>query len=396
MDRKIERIGISGRYRTENLPRNILNSVSDGLTSIDKEGKPIPSLALSWESKDDGKVWEFKLDTTRKWQDGKLLTSESIVYEFSDAEIERPDESTIIFKLEDPFSPFPTVVSKPTFRKGLLGTGKWEVKNILVTGNFVSELSLINENDDLRIYRFYPTEEQTKLAFKMGHIDSIRNELDPPPLDTWMTVDTNSKSDLSKVVTLFFNTQDSILGDKSVRQALVYALDKENFYGDRALGPISPDSWAYNSQVKKYAYDIDRARDLLSDTPDELLAQPINIVSSPLLLPIAEKVSESWREIGINSIVQVSSIIPDEFQVYLTIFDIPSDPDQYPFWHSTQKLTNISNYGSPRIDKLLEDGRTELDETERKKIYFDFQRFLLEDSPAAFLFHPEVYSLNRK
>ena len=52
----------------------------------------------------------------------------------------------------------------------------------------------------------------------------------------------------------------------------------------------------------------------------------------------------------------------------VVIFDIPEDPDQYSIWHSTQDATNITHYESPRIDKLLEDGRSEIDTESRRKI----------------------------
>ena len=76
--------------------------------------------------------------------------------------------------------------------------------------------------------------------------------------------------------------------------------------------------------------------------------------------------------------------------------DIPKDPDQYSLWHSTQTSTNVSRLANPRIDKLLEDGRIELDQETRKKIYLDFQRFLVEEVPAVFLYHPEYYTIKRK
>jgi peptide/nickel transport system substrate-binding protein len=94
--------------------------------------------------------------------------------------------------------------------------------------------------------------------------------------------------------------------------------------------------------------------------------------------------------------LQVISQIPSDYQAFLAIFDIPDDPDQYSMWHSTQTATNITHYQNPRIDKLLEDGRSEINIDARKKIYFDFQRFLVEDSPAAFLYYPTTYSIGRK
>ncbi|QQS38448.1 hypothetical protein IPM62_03640 [Candidatus Woesebacteria bacterium] len=390
------RIGITGRYQSNELPPEILNEIGDGLTSLDSTGSAVPNLAQSWESQDNGKTWIFKIDTTKKWQDGSPVTSENISYEYSDVEIQRPDLETIVFKLDDAFSPFPTVVSRPTFRTGLLGTDLWKVEKVTVTGSFVSELIMKDKKGNQKIYRFFPTESGTKLAFKRGKIDKIVELFDPAPLKDWKTVEVKVNTNKDKVVTLFFNTKDKLFADKSIRQAFVYAINKDDFEGERAISPLSPDSWAFNSQVKKYQYDKERAKELLKEVPSELLSEEVKIVSTPFLLPLAEKISAQWNELGIKSIVQVTSVVPSEFQVYLTIFDIPDDPDQYPVWHSTQQLTNISKYENPRIDKLLEDGRLEVKREERKNIYYDFQRFLVEDMPAAFLYHPLTYELTRK
>ena len=116
----------------------------------------------------------------------------------------------------------------------------------------------------------------------------------------------------------------------------------------------------------------------------------------PNLLKTAEKIKRDWEEAGIVCEVQVVTDIPENFQVFLATVDIPKDPDQYSLWHSTQTTTNISNFKNARIDKLLEDGRTELDQETRKKIYIDFQRFLVEDVPTAFLYHTNLYSVTRK
>jgi peptide/nickel transport system substrate-binding protein len=188
-----------------------------------------------------------------------------------------------------------------------------------------------------------------------------------------------------------------MLSEKSLRQALTYAIDKKSFEGERAYGPISPDSWAYNPQVKTYSYDPDRAKELIEELPEEQTANmEIKLVTTPVLLPQAEKIAKFWEEVGVKTVLQVSSGVPADYQALLAVFDIPKDPDQYSIWHSTQPATNISNYQSPRIDKLLEDGRLELITEERRKIYLDFQRYLVEDSPAAFLYHPISYTVNRK
>lgn len=392
-----EVIGVTGRYHTDNLPNQILSLIGDGLTKTDNLGIVEPSISKSWETPDKGKTWIFYVNDNIFWQDQTPVTSDSIVYEFSDVEIEKPDQKTLIFKLKNPYAPFPSVISKPTFRKGLLGTGEWEVKNIIISGNYVQKLTLTNDNNQQKIYKFYPTDERTKLAFKLGHVNKILNILDPQPFSEWKTASISYQDNTKQVITLFFDTTNSALSNKSLRQALAYAINKQDMSYERALGPISPSSWAYNPQIKKYEYDRQRALELIDEIPDQLKNEiNINLVSTPSLLTVAENISNDWRDIGIKSNVLVSSIVPEKFQAYLTIYDIPSDPDQYPMWHSTQESTNISGYANPRIDKLLEDGRVTLDTSERRKIYLDFQRFLLEDIPSIFLFHPRYYTIGRK
>jgi peptide/nickel transport system substrate-binding protein len=57
--------------------------------------------------------------------------------------------------------------------------------------------------------------------------------------------------------------------------------------------------------------------------------------------------------------------------------------------------SSITRYKNLRIDKLLEDGRKTVNINERKKIYADFQRFLLDDMPASFLYFPYEYTVTR-
>jgi len=384
------RIGLTGRFTATTLPSEILNLIGNGLTQIDEKGDVIPNLADSWQSPDKGKTWLFHLREGVNWQDGKPVTANDINYQFSDLSVEKPDQNTLVYKLEHPYSAFPSVVSKPVFKKGLLGTGEWRVKKISLAGDYVTSLTIINNQKEKQIYKFYPTEERTKLAFKLGGVDKISQIHNPKPLDSWKKIKISKDVSMGEYVALFFNTQDPSLSDKTIRQALAYGIDKDILGELRAISPISIDSWAYNPQVKPYNFDQQRA------TKDIKEGLTINLSTSAILLPIAEKIAKNWEGIGVKTNVEVFSTIPNNYQALLVIFDIPEDPDQYPVWHSTQTNSNISKYSNPRIDKLLEDGRTELNLEERKKIYLDFQRFLVEDSPAVFLYYPTTYTISRK
>src|SRR5581483_10094915 len=116
---------------------------------------------------------------------------------------------------------------------------------------------------------------------------------------------------------------------------------------------------------------------------------PIVLTATSSLENVGKQVVPAWNAQGINSSLKVESGIPQNFQALLISQDIPADPDQYSLWHSTQLETNISHESSPRVDKDLEDGRKESDIDKRKASYADFQKVLLDDSPAAFLYFPK-------
>ncbi len=397
LQKEKEKIGLVGRYRVDNLPNSVLKYVTNGLTQINERGEVSPAIASSWENQDGGKTWIFHLGD-HFWQDGKKIVSNDIQIKFSDVIIERLDVKTMVFKLQTPLAPFPAILAKPIFKKGLLGTGDWKVKKVTVSGSIVEQIILTKPSEKEMIFRFYPTEERAKLALKLGEVDKLVDIFNPEPFETWKNLDLRKRVDEERFAAVFFNNdKGEKTTDKTLRQALTYAINKNAFSEERAIGPLSPNSWAYNPQVKPYNYDLAKAKEMIKGLSKEVQNNlTLNIATTPVLLTKAESIAKNWRDLGIEVNVQVSSGIPDNFDAFLAILDIPRDPDQYSLWHSSQKASNIANYQDPRIDKLLEDGRTVVNESERKKIYLDFQRFLVEDSPAAFLYHPTTYTISRK
>lgn len=397
-----ETIGVVGKLSLNDLPLLIQNEISFGLTTVDETGNIQPAIAQSWESQEEGRVWTFKLKDAN-WQDGSKIRSQDINYQFTDVTKEAVDPKTLKLTLKDPFAALPAVVSKPVFKQGLIGVGDWQATKLsTLSGQLTQSIQLINKKTGKKKnYHFFQTEESARTAYKLGQTRKLIGIIDPKDLLSWpnSTVDINSQED--RYIGIFTNTQDPILSSKSARQALAYAINKENFPEKRAMSVISPNSWAFNPQVKQYNYNPQRAKELLQTLPDNLKDIPINLVTTPSSLPIADKIKEDWEAVGVKTHIQVTNSPPQDFQVLLAIQVIPQDPDQYSLWHSTQTSTNITRYGkdqkeSQRVDKLLEDGRKTLDQEERKKIYFDFQRFLLEDIPVIPLFHPVTYTITRK
>lgn len=393
--RPTRNIAIVGRFNQADIPLDIQRLISLGLTTTTTDGLPAPALAESWSIQDAGKTYIFTLSPNYKWQDSTSIKSHDIKYQFRDTTIEFPDNQHLTIKLKEPFSPLPIVLSRPVFKTGLLGAGQYRVSSIRKNGELVESLLLspLDSNSQLPKlkYYFYATEQQARTAIKLGIVHILEDIQDPADLKNWPNIQATPQVHLDRYVGVFFNTQDSHFSNKNLRQALAYAINKSR-WPDRTYGPIHPTSWAYNPNLKKYDYDAARAKQLLKNAGN--LPPKITISTLPAYLPIAEDIKKDWQTLGLKVDVSSISEISSDFQVLLIAQAVPQDPDQYNLWHSTQS-SNLTKFRSQRIDKLLEDGRKTTDAKERKTIYQDFQRFLVEETPAIFLFHPTTYILTR-
>lgn len=391
----VEKIGVVGQYLINDIPLSILQEISYGLTAVSEKGEAVPALAEQWSVLDDGKTYVFKLSEKKiYWHDGKEFSSGDINYNFNDIEFTASGDS-LTFKLKDPFSPLPIVLSKPLFKKGLIGLGKYKVKKIESNGKFIESISLVpNKEKGLpeKLYRFYNNENDLKIAYNLGEVDKLNDIFNLDGLSLGKSAKATSTTIENAYIGLFFNTTDPPFSNKSFRQALAYAIPKEPA-PKRVLTPLNPNSWAYNPDVKPYNQDIQHSLKLLENEVIDKNSV-ISIQTFPQFENIANQVRDSWKQIGVNSEVKIISFVPEDFDVLIIAREIPKDPDQYYFWHSTQ-AGNLSKFKNLRIDKLLEDGRRTVNIEERKDIYFDFQRFLVEESPVVFLSHPVVYNISR-
>jgi len=398
-------VGLSGTYTVDNLPSSILSEVSKGLTYIGDDDIAKPDLAVSWEIKDNGKTYVFHLRKNVVFNDGTKFTSDQIKYNFEDVTVERPDPYTIIFNLKNSYSPFLVTVSRPVFRNGFVGIGDYKVQAVNLNGNFVQSLSLVSvkgKNKEI-LYQFYPTEESLKTAFTLGEIDNVLGvknvNTDGKNLLSFKNVTATKQTDYSDLVTLFYDTQDKILSDKRLREALSYAIPDEFSNGKRNYGPFSPNSWVAEDGLTTYTQDFEHAKLLLSESQSSTSGATLKLQIKALseYKDLALQIQSVWKKIGIDADVKIVDSVPSDFQVFLGEFNVAKDPDQYTLWHSSQiNQNNISSYKNLRIDKLLEDGRQTVDIEQRKKIYADFQKYLLDDAPATFLYFPYVYDITRK
>jgi len=393
------KIGVVGQYTMNTLPSQISQTISRGLVKVNDSGQITSDMAKSWEILEDETLYRFYLKPDVLWSDGSALEAKDIQLDIPNVNLNYPEEHVIDFKLEESFSPFLITLSRPLFKNNQVGAGKYTIKRLRYQGPYLKSLELAGAKQNL-IYHFYPSHQAAWLGFRLGEVNKLENLIINPLNDQWQKkLDLQQQINLNQYLAVIFNLNHPQLVSKPLRQALAYAIkDKSPSPETRALTPISPQSWTYNSKVKPYDYNPSQAQELFDSAKEEASISgqlELTLGTSQSLLSLAESIAQSWQDtLPVKIEVKIINSIEPDFQAILIAQQIPLDPDQHALWHSTQD-TNISHYSDLKIDKLLEDGRKISDPDKRQEIYQDFQRFLIEDSPAIFLQHPITYTISR-
>lgn len=399
---KHEVIGISGEYSIVNLPSDIKNKISHGLVSIGEKGEILPALASRWEATDNGRRFKFYLKKNLFWDDGKTFTAKDITYNFKDVDIKALDNYTVEFNLKKPLPIFPVYLATPIFKKPLHGVvGQYRVDKVKLKYGVTREIVLSPNKNDLPTltYKFYDSEGKLINAYKKGEVTqiTIAKKSYADNFVTWKNTKVEKNLDYTKILTLFFNLRNEALQTKEIRQAIAASIPKDELaeLGEAANSPISPISWTYNSNLKKTSYNPDVARKTIAKN-EATASSKLQFKTYFDYLDTASKINDHLQKSGFKTNLSLNSSAGNEFDLLLTFWEVNTDPDQYHFWHSTQEQANVTGYRNVKIDKLLEDGRSTLDTTKRRAYYLEFQKVIVDDTPAVFIYFPYVYTVKRK
>ncbi len=388
-------LGFIGTYQEHDLPEEVTKLVSQSLVVADKNGRIQGNLVNGWETNNDATVFKFKLKDNLKWVDGSSMRASDLIFSIPNVEVSTPDEKTIEFKLKESYSPLPSLLTKPLIKKGsMLGTGPYRIIKITKSRIFIAKIELKPNDPKLpKIYiRFYPNEKVAITGFNLGEVQALLGFSNYRVFSGNIKVGLLQKEDYTKMVSILFQTKDALLSSRSLRQALAYITPKIN--GEvTADNPYPSTLWAFDRNAKKYLDNPEEAKSAMqrakASVSDDQLTGELILTSTPNLEEVGHKVVGAWKSLGFDAKLRIESGIAQNFQSFLITQSIPIDPDQYFLWHTTQEKTNLTKYDSKRADKDLEDGRKTITEEDRKIKYFDFQKTLLEDAPAVFLYFPK-------
>lgn len=428
-------------------PHNALGTTTAGvifhifnsLTRTDANGKVVGDLAESFSSINPT-TWEFKLRKGVKFHNGEPFNAAAVKFsvermldpklknklasDFSFIkEVKVIDDSTIQLITKEPFAGLPQrmfylaiVPPKYIAEKGNeefiahpVGTGPYKFKEwvkddrVVLTAN--AEYYQGAPKVAQVIFKTIPEDASRIAALEAGEVDIISGV----PSSQVERLKGDSKVEVvsaptSRVMYVGLNSLNNrLLENQKFRQALNYAVDVDsiiknilNGAGKRIATISVPQYLGYSANVKPYAHDISKAKQLLTEAGYN--NEPLVLAVSPGAYQNAKEVTEAvagqLKQAGVNVTVveKESGLFRNDLmagKIEPLYFNGIGGP-----YASTELLARIgfgtkerySTFTNPAMDELRQKASATIDEQQAAPIWNQLQEMFIEQAPAIFLY----------
>lgn len=429
--------------------QSIAKLVYEPLVDIDENYKI--QLCLAKEcSKINGISYVIKLKDNIKWSDGNKFTAKDVqftidklkdinvksIYTYNVQNItsvEVIDDNTIKINLdkEIPFFEynltFPIMSYKyyenedfvNTYKNSNpIGTGKFKVIN--ENGNIVlkqNENWWNIDNEKIKLTQVhiikYENMGEAYKAFKMGNIDIINT--DSLDIENYIgTIGYNLKEYKGRQLDyLVFNCKNEELASSEVRNAISYAIDKENIvsavYKNKyyiSNFPLDNGSYLYEDGKVGYEYNIDKAKNILLENGWEYRSKTWQKVkdyrtlrlkfdlvvnsSNSERLAVAENIKLSLENLGIKTnVIKVNDatyhryLDNKNYDMILTGKYVSYSPDLSTYFGEN----NLANYSNDTAKQIIGDINNISDEKILKEKYNQLIDIYKQDMPYIYLYY---------
>ena len=440
--------------------------IFDQLVSVGDDFTDVPDLATSWKSTPDGLHWTVDLRRGVRWSDGAPFTSRDVVYTWKaqmdpatgfpyrgqftyikDFYAEGPYR--VHFDLNSPNALFPEfdgALGQPIIPEHILGNipdSRLRMSGFgehpIGTGPYILKQWRHDENLTFvpNPYWWGGEPKIKRIVFQVVLNDQARTDAmeqgnadvdDTIPTSAYQIFGADDKSGRANVLLmhvpdlyatfLYPNLKVPGLGDRTVRQAMMYGWDRKAlidgiYHGDAQLAdgitPIALTRW-YDPNVQTYPYDPARARAMLDDAGYRLGADGVRRkrnVRLSFVLDVAgnggagdvpAEIQADMRTIGIAITIRTldyATFLTDEnegkYQLSFFGWGGTPDPDEYTLLGCNQWPPNGNNsmyFCDPKLDPILRAGLETLDYPKRRRLYDRMQEIVAVDLPVLFFQFP--------
>ncbi len=421
-------------------------NIHNPLVTVDENNESELVLAESVDVSADGLTYMFKLHEGVLFHDGTELTADDVAYTYDYyrnpdngapivgrftgiGSVEAPDKYTVQVNMDDvnaasltswatvPIlqSAYHAEVGEDTYRTAPIGTGPYKLKEWRPAE--FTELEAFDDhfrgrpNIDVLREDIVPEPSVRMIALQTGEADSA-----VWPLLVEDSIYLESEPSFVNFRTLansikHFPLNNSIpqLAEKEVRQAMMYALDRQRIIDDLWNGAaqvshsnLTPASPYHHTGLKQYDFNPQEAMALLDGAgwaagSDGILEKDgtklsftiTTITGDQARRPIAELAQLMLADVGIDVLLEeapVATILQGmregtmDASLYNWTYGNAVEPDPFSTLHSTGG-NNFAQFNNARMDELIEEGLKVVSYEEREPYYHEIQEIFVEEQP---------------
>jgi peptide/nickel transport system substrate-binding protein len=415
---------------TSNMNQNLNWQIRNNLVEIDRNFKPIPELAESWDSSPDAKVWKFNLRKGVEFHNGKTMTAEDVIFTMnhhrgekstsgakpyfkSVVNIKADGKYGVIFELSGGSADFPFILGDYHLGICPAGTTGQEFEKGIGTGGYVLEawepgvraFAKRNPNywkkgralfDEVETLSIVDTNARTN-ALKTGQIHYMdRVELKTVHLMKRMPGINVSATTGTAHYTIPMLVDKTPYNDNNVRMALKHAVNREELlkqvlrgYGEIGNDhPIAPVNQYYAKNLEQRKHDPDKAKFYMKKAG--MLDHVFNLHAADAAfagaVDAAILIKEQAKKAGINiNVVREpddgywSNVWMKKEWAMCFWAGRPTEDMMFSVAYAAGGSWNDTHWKNTRFNQLLVEARAELDTDKRRKMYFDMQEICRND-----------------
>ncbi len=444
----------------------VMSMLYNGLLKQNENLELVGDLAQEWSISQatTTPIITFKLRHDVRWHDGRPFTARDVIFTYhaimdnrlvsplrSDfekiASLEAPDDWQILVHYRVPFSPallsWTTAILPAHLLEGINPidwAGSFN-RHPVGTGPFKFDTWKSNEyirlkrNDayflgkpwlDSMVFHIFPDALTMRLAFETNQIDFW----DAPPSAIKSFSNNPSYELLDAPSNLYtyvgWNLRKDLFKDLKVRRALAQAVNIPEMihyilygHGLVSTGIYNPQQWFFNSNVRPFSYNPEKAKSLLDEAgwnvgPDGIRRRHGKRFSFTLMTnngndirkDIATLVQDDLKKIGIEVKIEVyewavflKQVRSQDFDAVALGWGLPNNYDQYAIWDSSQchpDEMNYVGYKNSEADRLLLALQQEYNHCKITQLAGELQQLIYADQPYLFLFVPQTTSIIRQ
>jgi peptide/nickel transport system substrate-binding protein len=419
---------------------NVVRNVFDALVNQDQSLKPVPELATSWEQVSPTQ-WRFHLRPGVKFQNGEPFNAGAVKFSIERvldpkqasprasllsmiSAVTAEDDNTVLI---DTDGPAPTLLAELSvneivppdyvkkvgdaeFAKKPVGTGPFKFQEWVP-----NERVVLKANDDYwggrpkvdtMVFKPIPEDSARIAAVQSGDVQ-IAAEI-PADLAKSLTGNVTAKSVRgTRIFFLAMNVTKPPFDQTPVREAVNKAIDRDTIVKTIYQGfarplnqPAFPEMVGYDKGFQGYPYDKQAASQVLQGLG------PVSIDVSEANKTLAQAVAGQLQAAGMTVAVNVledqafdDATEKGASQAYIDSWGVAEgDADvifERHFWSPARKDAFYTGYANPRLDELIQRGRSTESGQERESIYAEATTQVMADAPWAPLVNPdEIYGVS--